>query len=111
MDAVAVERWGDPVAVGHVADHWDELLRLVTSIRSGTVTASAMLRRLSAYPRQNGLALALRDVLDAELSAGDAIEITLPEVVAEADEVLVAGSLFIAGAARSIVRAGQLDLP
>ena len=53
---------GDPVAVGHVADHWDELLRLVTSIRSGTVTASAMLRRLSAYPRQNGLALALRDI-------------------------------------------------
>ena len=53
---------GDPVAVGHVADHWDELLRLVTSIRSGTVTASAMLRRLSAYPRQNGLALALREV-------------------------------------------------
>ena len=38
------------------------MLRLVTSIRSGTVTASAMLRRLSAYPRQNGLALALRDV-------------------------------------------------
>lgn len=53
---------GDPVALNHVADHWDELLRLVTSIRSGTVTASAMLRRLSAYPRQNGLALALREV-------------------------------------------------
>ncbi len=53
---------GDPVALNHVADHWDELLRLVTSIRSGTVTASAMLRRLSAYPRQNGLALALRVV-------------------------------------------------
>ncbi|SMP82295.1 Tn3 transposase DDE domain-containing protein [Novosphingobium panipatense] len=53
---------GDPVAIGHVAAHWDELLRLTTSIRSGTATASAMLRRLSAYPRQNGLALALREV-------------------------------------------------
>lgn len=60
--ALLVGLTGDPVAVGHVADHWDELLRLVTSIRSGTVTASAMLRRLSAYPRQNGLALALREV-------------------------------------------------
>src|SRR3546814_15432978 len=48
---------GDPVAIGHVAAHWDDLLRLTTSIRSGTTTASAMLRRLSAYPRQNGLAL------------------------------------------------------
>src|SRR3546814_3568508 len=53
---------GDPVAIGHVAAHWDDLLRLTTSIRSGTTTASAMLRRLSAYPRQNGLALALREV-------------------------------------------------
>src|SRR3546814_4764578 len=33
-----------------------------TSIRTGTVTASAMLRKLCAYPRQNGLALALREV-------------------------------------------------
>jgi TnpA family transposase len=38
------------------------LLRFATSIRTGTVTASAMLRRLSAYPRQNGLALALREL-------------------------------------------------
>jgi len=38
------------------------LLRLATSTRTGTVTASAMLRKLSAYPRQNGLALALREV-------------------------------------------------
>lgn len=42
---------GDPVAIGHVAAHWDELLHLTISVRSGTATASAMLRRLSAYPR------------------------------------------------------------
>jgi TnpA family transposase len=53
---------GDPIAYDHAAAHWDELLRLATSIRTGTVTASAMLRKLCAYPRQNGLALALREV-------------------------------------------------
>jgi len=53
---------GDPIVHDHAAAHWDELLRLATSIRTGTVTASAMLRKLSAYPRQNGLALALREV-------------------------------------------------
>jgi TnpA family transposase len=53
---------GHPIDVAHVAQHWDELLRMAASIRSGTVTASAMLKRLSAYPRQNGLAIALREV-------------------------------------------------
>lgn len=41
---------------------WDEVLRLATSIRQGTVTASLMLRKLGNYPRQNGLAVALREV-------------------------------------------------
>ena len=50
------------VDVDHAATHWDELLRMATSIRSGTVTASAMLRKPSAYPRQNGLAVALREM-------------------------------------------------
>ena len=35
--------------VEHLSQHWGELLRVATSIRSGTVTASAMLRKLSAY--------------------------------------------------------------
>ena len=42
--------------------HWDDLLRLATSIRTGTVSASLMLKRLGSYPRQNGLALVLREV-------------------------------------------------
>ncbi len=50
------------VNVEHFKAHWDELLRLGVSIRSGASTASAMLKRLSAYPRQNGLAVALRDI-------------------------------------------------
>jgi len=58
-------QWTDaknPVDVEHAAAHWDELLRVGTSIRAGTVTASAMLKKLSAYPRQNGLAVALREL-------------------------------------------------
>ena len=53
---------GGAIDVDHLAAHWEELLRLATSIRVGTVTASAMLRRLAAYPRQNGLAVALREL-------------------------------------------------
>jgi TnpA family transposase len=42
--------------------HWDEILRLATSIKQGTVTASLMLRKLGSYPRLNGLAVALREL-------------------------------------------------
>ncbi|SCX98598.1 Tn3 transposase DDE domain-containing protein [Nitrosospira sp. Nsp13] len=45
-----------------ITDHWSELLRLAKSIKTGTVTASVILRKLAAYPRQNGLALALREL-------------------------------------------------
>jgi TnpA family transposase len=40
----------------------DKVLRLATSIKHGTVTASLMLRKLGGYPRQNGLAVALREL-------------------------------------------------
>jgi TnpA family transposase len=40
----------------------DDLHRLTSSIRKGTVTASLILGKLAAYPRQNGLAYALREV-------------------------------------------------
>ena len=45
-----------------IAAHWDEVLRLAASIRTGVVGASLMLKRLGSYPRQNGLALALREI-------------------------------------------------
>jgi hypothetical protein len=48
--------------VRHITAHWVDILRFATSIRSGTATASAMLQKLSAYPRQNGLAVALREL-------------------------------------------------
>ena len=39
-----------------------EILRLASSIKQGAVTASLIMRKLSAYPRQNSLAVALREV-------------------------------------------------
>lgn len=56
-----------PLVAGNVnlkaiRDYWEDILRLATSIKMGTVTASVILRKLAAYPRQNGLALALREL-------------------------------------------------
>jgi TnpA family transposase len=51
-----------PVNVKRIRAHWDEILRLAASIKHGTVTASLMLRKLGSYPRQNGLAVALREL-------------------------------------------------
>ena len=53
---------GGTLNIKHVRAHWDEILRLATSIKQGTVTASLMLRKLDSYPRQNGLAVALREL-------------------------------------------------
>jgi TnpA family transposase len=53
---------GGKLNIKHVRAHWDEILRLATSIKQGTVTASLMLRKLGSYPRQNGLAIALREL-------------------------------------------------
>ena len=53
---------GGTLNIKHVRAHWDEILRLATSIQQGTVTASLMLRKLGSYPRQNGLAVALREL-------------------------------------------------
>jgi TnpA family transposase len=53
---------GGALNLKQVREHWDEILRLAASIKHGTVTASLMLRKLGSYPRQNGLALALREL-------------------------------------------------
>jgi len=53
---------GDTYNEKHIRKNWYEVLRLATSIRQGTVTASLMLRKLGSYPRQNGLAVALREI-------------------------------------------------
>jgi TnpA family transposase len=53
---------GGTLNLKQIRDHWDEILRLATSIKQGTVTASLMMRKLSSYPRQNGLSIALREL-------------------------------------------------
>jgi TnpA family transposase len=55
----------EPFIAGHVDEklitaHWDDVLRLATSVRTGAASASLLLKRLGAYPPQNGLALASR---------------------------------------------------
>lgn len=53
---------GGAVNIRQIQSHWDEILRLAASIKSGVVTASLILRKIGSYPRQNGLAVALREL-------------------------------------------------
>jgi TnpA family transposase len=48
--------------VALIRAHWPEILRVAASIRTGSVTASLIMRQLAAYPRQNGVATALREL-------------------------------------------------
>ncbi|WP_142244889.1 Tn3 family transposase, partial [Klebsiella pneumoniae] len=41
---------GGTLNIKHVRAHWDDILRLASSIKQGTVTASLMLRKLGSYP-------------------------------------------------------------
>ena len=45
-----------------IATYWDEIGRVVEAIRDRTVTPSLILKKLSGYRQQNGLAAALREV-------------------------------------------------
>lgn len=42
--------------------HWDDIGRVISAMRDRTVTPSLILKKLSAYKQQNGLAAALREV-------------------------------------------------
>ena len=53
---------GGTINTNLIRANWDHVLRLASSIKNGTVTASLMLRKLGSYPRQNSLALALREI-------------------------------------------------
>ena len=55
--------WGSGrINVALIRAHWAEILRVAASIRTGTVTASLIMRQLASYPRQNGVAAALREL-------------------------------------------------
>ena len=45
-----------------IAESWPDVLRLTASMAAGAVVPSQVLRKLAAYPRQNRLAVALREV-------------------------------------------------
>ena len=53
---------GGTINEKQIHSQWDEILRVATSIKQGTVTASLMLRKLGSYRRQNSLAVALREL-------------------------------------------------
>jgi TnpA family transposase len=48
--------------VALIRAHWNDILHVAASIRTGTVTASLIMRQLASYPRQNGVAAALREL-------------------------------------------------
>ena len=50
------------INVALIRAHWPDILRIAASIRTGTVTASLIMRQLASYPRQNGVAAALREL-------------------------------------------------
>lgn len=45
---------GGSLNIKHLRGHWDDILRLASSIKQGTVTASLMLRKLGSYPGRGG---------------------------------------------------------
>ena len=53
---------GQRIKTEVIREHWAEILRLVASLKAGTVAPSAMLRKLAAYRRQNQLDLALQEL-------------------------------------------------
>jgi TnpA family transposase len=55
-------RWGSHFVPPTIGQQLSEVLRLAASLQHGTVTASLILRKLGSYPRQNSLALALREI-------------------------------------------------
>jgi TnpA family transposase len=51
----------EPVNKKLIMDQWEEMQRVASSIRHGTVSASLLMRKLAAYPRQNQVARALTE--------------------------------------------------
>jgi TnpA family transposase len=54
--------FGKRIKADVIREHWDEVLRLVASLKAGHVAPSTMLRKLAAYERQNQVDLALQEI-------------------------------------------------
>lgn len=52
-----------------ITEQWEEMRRVASSIRHGTVSASLLMRKLAAYPRQNRVARALTEMGKLERTA------------------------------------------
>jgi len=52
-----------------IVEQWDEMRRVASSIRHGTVSAFLIMRKLAAYPRQNQVARALTELGKLERTA------------------------------------------
>ena len=55
-------RVGGKVSVDLIDRNWADILRVAATMAAGTMRPSQLLRKLAAYPRQNELAAALREV-------------------------------------------------
>src|SRR5260370_12091661 len=53
---------GKRVRTDVIREHWDEVVRLVASLKAGHVAPSVMLRKLAAYERQNQIDIALQEI-------------------------------------------------
>jgi len=53
---------GDQIKEKQIETHWDDILRATSSIEQGFVRATVLMKKLSAYPRQNNLASALKEL-------------------------------------------------
>ena len=53
---------GRPIRIDLIQENWDDIIRLAASIKAGAVAPSVMLKKLSAFKRQNRLDLALAEV-------------------------------------------------
>ena len=81
------------INVALIRAHWSEILRIVASIRTGTVTASLIMRQLAAYPRQNGVAAALRELGRLERTLFTLDWISDPELRRETGQELNKGEV------------------
>ncbi len=53
---------GKPINEEVILSHWDDVIRLAASVKTGSVKPSALLRKLGAYRQQNRLYLALGEI-------------------------------------------------
>jgi TnpA family transposase len=54
--------FGRPIQLDVIREHWEEIIRLAASIKTGAVAPSVILKKIAAFPRQNRLDFALAEL-------------------------------------------------